>query len=564
MNREFSSFEEDEEIFEIASEFDDPVVRRYAAVLRDAHVTLKSFERPSIAEELSKAGIPDIPAADISEAFRKHLTRGSVGVFWDLENIGLPPNITPMEALTALRDVIMRKFGDIKEFKAYVDLAVFAQDFSPDTRVMFRDCGIEMVDAPHNRRKEVADKHIIVDALWFAVHEKNPIVCIISGDSDFSPLLSKLKMNGVPTIVVSTSRHVRSLREQSRWALSWPDDFIAGAQPPRDQAQRNRAGGLPSYTAYQGQQGGGGGYQGPGQGGNTFYQQGSTRSNISPRRTSPSSVAARNVAAVMAAVDAANPVTRLSPSQVAKVNSPPKIEGGTPGPQIPSTPPNRSFTEAMARSGAADASKPANEVEGVSCTSPESCTQFTDLADCIRQVQKDVGMKKARRSAVGILFKRINPVVPFKKIVVDAEAAGLVKLGGQLGHAWITLSSDHVDEDQQGRPDESARSPSTAVQSAGGATDWWITLRYNQSFPCYSVVQTFRPSLADNVSVTRIAEPQGRWHRMGVGPFRTLMEADNYYTLNFGELQLLPKITQNLKKYVDPSLAVPEVGGVQS
>lgn len=512
MNREMSSIEDDEEIFEVASEFEDPVVRRYAAVLRDAHVTLKSFERTTIAQELVAAGIPEIPAGDITDAFRKYLARGSVGVFWDLENVGLPPNVKPLECLAALRDVIIRKFGQIQDFKAYVDLAVFANDFSPETRVSFRDCGVEMVDAPHNKRKEVADKHIIVDALWFALHTKDPIVCIISGDSDFSPLLSKLKMNGIPTIVISTSKHVRSLREQSRWALSWPEDFMVGAHAPRDQGQRNRSGGsFPAHLQAPGSQ--------PGAGGRHF--------TTSPRRSSPS----------LNAMQPNNQVSsRLSPSMIRQTNSPPSIGEGTPGPQLP---PN-----------------PSPNFEG---NSEESCSsQFTDFVDCVKHVQSDVGMKKVRRSAVGIEFKRINPVVPFKKVVADAEAAGLVKLGGQLGHAWIALSSDHVDEETHGQPNAGNDAPSDGANNASSTDEkWWISLRFNQSFACYGTLQSFQPDPGSGVYVSRFQEPQGRWHRMGVGPFKTLMEADNYCTLNFGELQILPKITQNLKRYLDPPLLPP-------
>jgi hypothetical protein len=509
-------YEDDEEIYEVASEFEDPVVRKYAHILRDAHVTLKSFERSSVTQELVKIGIPDFPAADIADAFRKYLARGNVGVYWDLENIGLPQDKRPMESLTALRDVIIRKFGQIQEFKAYADLATFADKYPADTRVLFRDCGVEMVDAPHNGRKEVADKHIIVDALWFALHVDNPIVCLISGDSDFSPLLSKLKMNAIPTIVISTSGHVRSLREQSKWALSWPEDFIQGAGPLAQGPQRNRGANAPRE--------------------HNNYVGGPYRGTSPTSRNSPS----RNVQTLFANFNNKPYVAPLpAQQQQGGRTSPPSIEGSTPGPQehTPSALP--SFAETV--------------------RDERSNTHFDDLADCIRRVQGVSGMTKVRRSAVGLLFKQLNPVAVFKKVVTDAEAEGKVVLGGELGHAWIALSSDLGDEDRaRARFDGSVNTGNAASPTANSAGGWYISLRYNQSFSCFGTLQVFRPVLSSHLRVTRIDEPQGAWHRMSIGPFDSMTDADSYFSLNFGEMQLLPKITQNIEKYVNRGLFTPQ------
>jgi hypothetical protein len=493
-----ATFEDDEEIYEVASEFEDPVVRKYAHVLRDAHVTLKSFDRPNVTQELVKIGIPEFPAGDIADAFRKYLTRGNVGVYWDLENIGLPQNKRPMECLTALRDVIIGKFGQIQEFKAYADLATFADKYPADTRVLFRDCGVEMVDAPHNGRKEVADKLIIVDALWFALHMDNPIVCLISGDSDFSPLLSKLKMNAIPTIVISTSGHVRSLREQSKWALSWPEDFMDGADSVDVAPQRNRGGYAPR------------GYP------NHVYHEPlpATRDYLSRNGQTPNVNHKPHVASPAA-------------QQQGGRGSPPSIEGSTPAANLSTLPP--SFDETV--------------------RDERSNTHFDDLADCIRRVTSESGMTKVRRSAVGMLFKKLNPVAFFKKVVTDAEADGKVVLGGELGHAWIALSSELGEEDQA-----TAHVPNTGPTANSPAGGWYISLRYKRSFSCFGTLQAFCPVLSSDLVVKRIAEPQGAWHRMSIGPFDSMTDADSYFSLNFGDTQLLPKITQNIEKYVHRGL----------
>ena len=235
---------EDDDIFEIASTFPNPVVQQYAGSLQEAGATRASFDRPTITEELIRAGIPAIPAGDIVDAFRKHFVRGPVGVYWDIENVGLPQDVTALAAVTALRERIMSNFGDILEFKAYIDLELYTSKYDSFTRVALGDSGLQIVDATHGgvemKRKEVADKLIIVDALWFALTHENPTVCIISGDSDFSPLLAKLRMRGIRTIVVTASQNVRSLREQAKFALRWPEDFLPSASPVEGAPQRNR------------------------------------------------------------------------------------------------------------------------------------------------------------------------------------------------------------------------------------------------------------------------------------------------------------------------------------
>ena len=239
---------EDDDIFEIASTFPNPVVQQYAGSLQEAGATRASFDRPTITEELIRAGIPAIPAGDIVDAFRKHFVRGPVGVYWDIENVGLPQDVTALAAVTALRERIMSNFGDILEFKAYIDLELYTSKYDSFTRVALGDSGLQIVDATHGgvemKRKEVADKLIIVDALWFALTHENPTVCIISGDSDFSPLLAKLRMRGIRTIVVTASQNVRSLREQATFALRWPEDFLLGCAALPAAQQRNR--GVPS------------------------------------------------------------------------------------------------------------------------------------------------------------------------------------------------------------------------------------------------------------------------------------------------------------------------------
>lgn len=451
---------EDEDIFTIASQFDNQVVRRYAAMLRDAGVTLYSFQRPGVVDELIRAGIPEIPAGDIVDAFRKSQQKGTVGVFWDLENVGMPHNVSPLDALTSLRDKIISKFGNITMFKAYADLGTFAEKYPPNVRVLFHDCGVEIVDAPHNHRKEVADKYIIVDALWFAVHNRESTVCVISGDSDFSPLLSKLRMNGIRTLSITTSlQRVRSLHQQAMWAMSWPESFIQNASPPDDAGQRNR-----------------------------------------PQQQQPQVVRSGS--------------PQAHPLSVDMVASPPAMS--------PTSSP--SHTES--------ALKASKEV------------MYADLVDCIRAVQSEVGMKKVKRSAVALRFMKLDPVSSWKQVVANAVADGVVIVGGQLGHAWIALASECD------ACDAPPKAPYVVSSAPFTNTPWWVCLRFNQRFSAAATLEAF-VAVDPSLQVIRMNEKGSSWSRMALGPFATMKAADDFYQLNFGELQLLPKITQELRKYVD-------------
>lgn len=516
MDREFSTgtiFAESSDFYEFASEFDNPVVQRYAHVLRDAQVTLASFERPTITEELIRANIPEVAAGDIVDALRKYLRRGVVGVYWDLENIGLPQHVSPLTALSALRDVIISRFGQIEEFKAYADLSVFARTYDPATRVMFRDCGIELVDATHNQRKEVADKHIIVDALWFALQTtNNPVVCLITGDSDFSPLLAKLKLKGITTVLITVPTHVRSLRQQATYALSWPGDFIRGASTVIAGEQRNRP-----------------------EGGRGLHA--SAGSVVPPPPPPPpyNDTRATTTTTTTTTTGAATHTTNPTPQTPASTKS----------------------------SAPASIEQPEGSESADDTIVYKSAAQQTlaDLVECIKSAQADSGATKVKRSVVGIKFKKLNPVVAFSQVVSDAIAVGRVVVGGLLGFAWIALREDVTDEEANASSSsttslQAASSPTNGTKGGGAAPDsnlpWWVTLRYNSSFNTFGFMNGFRP--APPLVSKRVVEPNGMWYRTAVGPFESIAEADDYYTMHFGDLRLLPKIVQRVDQYVSPSV----------
>ncbi len=117
-----------------------------------------------------------------------------IAVFVDYENLAL--GVRDMKWGELQIDLVLKRLlekGRIVFKRAYCDWSQY--------RGAVRDLhknGIEMVDIPRSRMsgKNSADIHMVVDALDLC-YSKNHIdyFALLSGDSDFSPLVSKLKEN---------------------------------------------------------------------------------------------------------------------------------------------------------------------------------------------------------------------------------------------------------------------------------------------------------------------------------------------------------------------------------
>ncbi|KAF9533387.1 hypothetical protein CPB83DRAFT_471557 [Crepidotus variabilis] len=89
---------------------------------------------------------------------------------------------------------IARPFGNVKVFKAYLEIPEQLPLSKFITmRSELQSSGVSLIDCPHNGRKEVADKMLIVDMLAYAIDTPSPAtVVIITGDRDFAYALSIL------------------------------------------------------------------------------------------------------------------------------------------------------------------------------------------------------------------------------------------------------------------------------------------------------------------------------------------------------------------------------------
>ena len=119
----------------------------------------------------------------------------SLAVFVDLENLAMGFQ-NQRKAKFEIQKVLERlvEKGKLIVKKAYADWSRYQAYTSP-----FHEAAIELIEIPKRSQtgKNSADIRLVVDAMdlaWSKPHVDTFV--IVSGDSDFSPLVSKLKENG--------------------------------------------------------------------------------------------------------------------------------------------------------------------------------------------------------------------------------------------------------------------------------------------------------------------------------------------------------------------------------
>jgi uncharacterized protein (TIGR00288 family) len=123
----------------------------------------------------------------------------SLAVFIDLENLAMgfqTQRKTRFDVQKVLERLVEK--GKIIVKKAYADWSRF-----PNYATPFHESAIELIEIPKRSQtgKNSADIRMVVDAMdlaWSKPHVDTFV--IVSGDSDFSPLVSKLKENGKDVI----------------------------------------------------------------------------------------------------------------------------------------------------------------------------------------------------------------------------------------------------------------------------------------------------------------------------------------------------------------------------
>lgn len=169
----------------------------------------------------------------------------SMALFCDFENVALGVRDTKYQKFD-IRPVLERLLlkGSIVVKKAYCDWERYKEFKAP-----MHEANFELIEIPHVRQsgKNSADIRLVVDALDFCYTKShvNTFV-IISGDSDFSPLVSKLRENNKKVIGVGVKQSTSDLLIANCDEFIFYDDLAREGQRAADARRDNRGGGTAS------------------------------------------------------------------------------------------------------------------------------------------------------------------------------------------------------------------------------------------------------------------------------------------------------------------------------
>ncbi len=155
-----------------------------------------------------------------------------IAVFVDFENLAI--GVRDMKKGEFKIDLVLKRLlekGRIVYKRAYCDWGKYRSAVRE-----FHEHGIEMIDIPHTRMsgKNSADIRMVVDALDLC-HSKGHIdvFALLSGDSDFSPLVSKLKENNKRVIGCGVKSSTSDLLIGSCDEFIYYDDLVRVAEKPK-------------------------------------------------------------------------------------------------------------------------------------------------------------------------------------------------------------------------------------------------------------------------------------------------------------------------------------------
>jgi uncharacterized protein (TIGR00288 family) len=169
-----------------------------------------------------------------------------MAVYLDLENIALGARDAKFPAFD-IRKVLERLLlkGHIVVKKAYCDFERYK-----DFRRGLHEAAFELIEIPHVRQsgKNSADIRMVVDALDLCYTKSHvDTFVIISGDSDFSPLVSKLRENAKTVIGMGVKESTSDLFISNCDEFLYYDDLVRGERLPLAKGRRSSG---PSASAH--------------------------------------------------------------------------------------------------------------------------------------------------------------------------------------------------------------------------------------------------------------------------------------------------------------------------
>ena len=163
----------------------------------------------------------------------------TIAVYLDLENIVLgarDANYPKFDIRNVVERLLLK--GHIVVKKAYCDFGRY-----DDFKRGLHEAAFELIDIPHVRQsgKNSADIRMVVDALDLCYTKGHvDTFAIISGDSDFSPLVSKLRENAKTVIGVGVKNSTSDLFINNCDEFIYYDDLVRSSARKAPRPRRHR------------------------------------------------------------------------------------------------------------------------------------------------------------------------------------------------------------------------------------------------------------------------------------------------------------------------------------
>ncbi len=161
----------------------------------------------------------------------------SLALFCDFENVALgvrDAKYAKFDIQLVLERVLLK--GSIVVKKAYCDWERYKE-----FKAIMHDAAFELIEIPHTRQsgKNSADIRLVVDALDLCYTKEHiDTFVIISGDSDFSPLVSKLRENAKQVIGVGVKNSTSDLLTRNCDEFIYYDDLVRDEQTTKRRRQK--------------------------------------------------------------------------------------------------------------------------------------------------------------------------------------------------------------------------------------------------------------------------------------------------------------------------------------
>jgi uncharacterized protein (TIGR00288 family) len=163
----------------------------------------------------------------------------SMALFCDFENVALgvrDAKYAKFDIDRVLERLLLK--GSIVVKKAYCDWERYKEFKGP-----MHEASFELIEIPHVRMsgKNSADIRLVVDALDLCYTKEHvDTFVIISGDSDFSPLVSKLRENNKTVIGVGVKSSTSDLLIANCDEFIYYDDLVRQEEKKKQQRTRRR------------------------------------------------------------------------------------------------------------------------------------------------------------------------------------------------------------------------------------------------------------------------------------------------------------------------------------